>query len=102
MDENLIKEKVKEELIQFSEHSIHKMDENDISSKELIEALYNGEIIEDYPEDERGHSCLFLCKDNKDFFHVVLGQKERNLFVVTVYRPSLPKFIDERTRGREE
>jgi len=102
MDEKLIKEKVKEELIQFSEHSIHKMDDNDISSKELIEALYNGEIIEDYPEDERGHSCLLLGKDKKDFLHVVLGQKEENLFIITVYRPSLPKFIDERTRRREE
>jgi len=33
-----------------------------IDPLEVKEALLNGEIIEDYPEDKRGHSCLVYGK----------------------------------------
>lgn len=98
MNEAYIKNKLKEGLIQFSEHSLHKMDICDVTLTELIDAMLDGEVIEDYPEDQRGHSCLLLCKDKVGFLHVVLGSKEDNLFIITVYRPGPPKFVDERTR----
>ncbi|MDO9565425.1 MAG: DUF4258 domain-containing protein [Candidatus Desulfaltia sp.] len=102
MNEAYIKKKLKEGLVQFSEHSLHKMDTSDVMSLELIDAMLNSEIIEDYSEDQRGHSCLLLCRDNIGFLHVVLGSKEDNLFIITVYRPSPPKFVDERTRRERE
>ncbi len=98
MNENVIKKKIQEGLVQFSEHSLHKMDICNIDTKELINNMLNGEIIEDYPEDQRGHSCLFLSKDNKGYIHTVIGFAEENLFIIMIYRPTPPKFIDEKTR----
>ncbi len=45
-----------------------------IDPLEVKEALLNGEIIEDYPEDKRGHSCLVYGKTRigKDI-HVLCG-----------------------------
>ncbi len=38
------------------------MDEDNVSTAELVEAMLapNAEIIEDYPDDQRGHSHLVL------------------------------------------
>ncbi len=100
MDERFIGEKLKNEQLMFSEHALHKMDVIGVSAIELTGAMANGEIIEDYPEDERGHSCLFLCKAENAFIHAVLGKHKDFLFVITVYRPTPDKFLDERTRRR--
>jgi hypothetical protein len=62
--------------------------------------LFNGEIIEDYPEDKRGHSCLmFGMPNNRRPVHVVCAPKEEYLAIITVYMPSLEKWeADFKTR----
>jgi len=46
----------------FSRHGFEQAEERDISPGEIEQALLaaNAEIIEDYPEDFRGASCLIL------------------------------------------
>lgn len=43
-------------------HAIHQMTsiERMISTDEVETVVVEGELIEDYPEDKRGHSCLML------------------------------------------
>ncbi|MCD6472913.1 DUF4258 domain-containing protein [Candidatus Aerophobetes bacterium] len=31
-----------------------------ISKDEIRQVIFEGEIVEDYPEDKRGHSCLMF------------------------------------------
>jgi hypothetical protein len=64
-------------------------------------AIANGEIIEDYPKDPRGHSCLVLgyIEPSKPV-HAVCGMDPSGtLIIITVYFPEPPKWISERTRG---
>lgn len=43
-------------------------------------------MIEDYPEDVRGHGCLILGRGNHDRpIHVVCSPKDGYLAIITVY-----------------
>lgn len=57
------------------------------------------EIIEDYPNDPRGASCLILgfTKDN-DEIHTVVSHSYNPMKIVTAYCPSEPDWMDCRTR----
>ncbi|MCK4249038.1 MAG: DUF4258 domain-containing protein [Candidatus Omnitrophica bacterium] len=60
-----------------------------IISKDEIKAVINhGEIIEDYPEDKRGHSCLLAGEtDLGRIVHVVCSPKTDYLALITAYIP---------------
>jgi hypothetical protein len=66
-----------------------------------------GEIVEAYPEDPRGESCLVLGYAGAKPIHAVLGwarirgEDEDILRIITVYIPQPPKWHDSRTRGRQ-
>ena len=53
-------------------------------------ALRNCEVIEDYPEDPRGHSCLGLGLADTRPVHAVCAIEDdpRELLLITVYDPS--------------
>ncbi len=59
--------------ILFLPHAIKQMSRPDrmITTKEIKEAIFNGEIIEEYPEDARGESCLVLHTQQIHTLHVV-------------------------------
>jgi len=46
----------------FLPHALRQMSrpERMISTTEIRSVLENGEVVEGYPEDPRGHSCLML------------------------------------------
>jgi len=59
-------------------------------------------LLEDYPDDPRGHSCLVLGYTEHGPVHVVCGlSRQGRLYIITVYVPSLPKWVDERRRARD-
>ncbi len=58
MDE--IRDKIKNDLFEFSKHGVDQSIIRRISLEELREAIMNGKIIEDYPDDKYGPSCLIL------------------------------------------
>jgi len=59
-----------------------------ISSREMEEAILDGEVIEDYPDDKYGPSCLILgyTRDGRPLhIHVTYPPEVK---VITVYEPS--------------
>jgi hypothetical protein len=71
-------------------HAIRQMSrpERMISTAEVRSVIKNGQIIEDYPEDSRGHSCLILGKGyNKRAIHIVCSPKKEFLAIITAYIP---------------
>ncbi|RTZ74956.1 MAG: DUF4258 domain-containing protein [Gammaproteobacteria bacterium] len=55
---------------------------------EVRQVLLEGSIIEDYPEDARGSSCLMLgFGTNERPIHVVCAAKQEYLVVITAYLP---------------
>lgn len=65
------------------------------------QALQTAALLEDYPTDPRGPSCLVLGFVNGRPVHAVCGlTKQGRLFLITIYLPAMPKWKDERTRNR--
>jgi len=97
-----IRARVAEGRWRISYHAVQRCDERDLDVADLVAHLSDGEILEDYPDDPRGPSCLVLCKlPTVEFLHVVCGKDEKDwLVIITVYRPEEPKWVDERTRRR--
>ena len=59
-----------------------------ISCKEIRRVIAEGSVVEDYPEDVRGHSCLLLGRGQGDRpIHVVCSPKEDYLAIITAYIP---------------
>ena len=71
-------------------HAIRQMSrpERMITTNEVRSVIENGEIIEDYPENSRGHSCLVLGKGkNGRPIHIVCSAKDEFLAIITAYIP---------------
>jgi len=85
----------------FSSHAEKERHADQITADEFEQAMgVNPEVIEDYPNDPRGASCLALGFTAKgDPIHVVCGLSASNvLIVVTIYRPDPREWLNWRTR----
>jgi Domain of unknown function (DUF4258) len=74
----------------FLPHTIRQMSRPDrmISTGDVEEVIRTGEVIEDYPEDTRGHSCLILGFGRAGRpIHVVCSPKAEYLAIITAYLP---------------
>lgn len=72
-----------------------------ILERELLAALSAPELLEDYPNDPRGPSCLLLgFSAAGDPIHVVAGEllTQEVLVIITVYRPDPNEWTDWRKR----
>jgi len=100
MDINFVREKVRKQEYDLSSHAHRERQEEQITIAEIEQALFEGDILEKYPKDERGESCLLAAKVENKPLHIVCGMRNNRLLIVTVYRPKLPiwKSYKERTK----
>ncbi len=96
-----IKEKIRREEYEISFHAEKERYAEDITISDLEAAISDGEILEDYPDDSRGPSCLILGYSQNRPIHIVCAYTSiKWLRIITVYIPKPPKWIDERTRTK--
>ncbi|MCH9740358.1 MAG: DUF4258 domain-containing protein [Epsilonproteobacteria bacterium] len=78
----------------FSRHADEERMNDSLMISEVEESMFNGSILESYPEDKRGSSCLVVgfTKQGKPI-HTVCGKSGDRLVIITVYIPTPPKFI---------
>ena len=92
-------------LLLFLPHAVRQMSrpERMVTKNEVRQVIDNGEIIEDYPEDARGHSCLIIgYGDNDRPIHIVASPKEDYLAIITVYLPNKQNWENNyKTRKRK-
>lgn len=101
MDIIEIKKKVVRDEYEISFHAEKERYAEDITIPDLENAISNGEIIEDYPNDPRGLSCLVLGYSQNRPIHIVCGYTPTKwIRIITVYIPKPPKWIDEKTRAK--
>lgn len=90
----------------FTPHAIREADAENISLDDLIDSIIDGEMIEDYPDDDRGHSCLvFGYSKNGRPLHSKCAIESNKTIICTAYEPNLSKMTwkpDLRTRIRKE
>ncbi len=89
---------------EFSRHAVDQTLLRDITVKELEEAIANrSEIVEDYPDDKYGPSCLILgfTKAGRAL-HVQCSYPSRPLIkIITVYQPDPDQWTDLRVRRQD-
>ena len=89
------------EQIKFTDHARLEMEKDGISADDVLNAIENGKVIEDYVNDRPFPSCLLYGKSDKNQIHVVcaLPQHVNMLIIVTVYIPDPMRWIEfERRR----
>jgi uncharacterized protein DUF4258 len=91
--------------ILYLPHAIRQMakPERMISVQEIRQIIDKGEVIEDYPEDARGRSCLLLGSGEMDRpIHIVCSPKDDYLAVITAYLPVSQEWsLDFRERKKK-
>jgi hypothetical protein len=95
-----IREKIAAEQFEFSKHAVDQSIIRRITVKELREVFAQGEIIEDYPDDKYGPSCLIFGRTASDRpLHVQCSYPSR-LFIkiITLYEPDPTRWIDFKAR----
>jgi len=96
-----IRNKIFRQEYEFSKHAVDQSIIRGISVNELEQAMYNhSEVIEDYPDDKYGPSCLVLgFTDNDRPLHIQCSYPVRPLIkIVTLYEPDIDIWIDYKTR----
>ncbi len=95
-----ISEKIRCGQFEFSQHAVDQSVLRHIGLQEFLEAIAEGEIIEDYPDDKYGPSCLILGFTLEERpLHIQCSHPSRKLIkVITLYEPDPIRWIDFRIR----
>jgi hypothetical protein len=97
-----IQERIRNNRYEISLHAERERENDDLLVADVEESvLLSGELLEDYPDDPRGHSCLVLGFNRTgNAIHTVWGLLPTDwVRLITVYVPRSPEWIDPRTRG---
>ena len=86
-------------------HAVRQMSHSDrmIAPAEVEHIVISGEVIEDYPQDPRGHSCLLLgVGEGGRLLHVVCSPKDDYLaiIIITAYVPDPEQWSADVRRRR--
>src|SRR2546423_8642926 len=84
-----IRAKISAGLFEFSKHAVDQSILRHLTLQEVREAIAHGEIIEDYPDDKYGPSCLiFGYIQSGRPLHVQCSYPSRPLIkIITLYEP---------------
>jgi hypothetical protein len=95
-----IRLKFSQDAFEFSKHAVDQALLRNILVSEIREAMQAAEIIEDYPDDKYGPSCLLLGFTRAGRpLHIQCSYPSRPLLkIITVYEPNPGEWIDYRQR----
>jgi hypothetical protein len=85
---------------EFSQHAVDQAIIRHISVQELREAIAGGEVVEVYPEDKYGPSCLIFGMTRVGRpIHVQCSDPSRaTVKIITVYEPDPALWIESKVR----
>lgn len=86
--------------VRWTVHVLQRLLKRGILQSDVLQAIQNGEIIEDYPDDYPYPSCLLLGTDSSGAaLHVCCGRAPEELWMITAYYPDPGKWeSDMKTR----
>lgn len=95
-----IRQKFAQDAFEFSKHATDQALLRNILVGEIREAAQTAEVIEDYPDDKYGPSCLLLgFTAGGRPLHIQCSYPSRPLLkIITVYEPSRSEWIAYRKR----
>jgi hypothetical protein len=97
-----LRAKVRQNKYRLTIHAEKEREADQITRHEIEEAILSEQcqVIEDYPTDPRGQSCLVLGFTQVDLpIHMVCGHlSEEEFIMITIYRPDPEQWTDWRIR----
>lgn len=87
----------------FLPHAVRQMSRpvRMITPNEVASVVMGAELVENYPEDARGHSCLVLgFGDANRAVHVVCSPKDEYLAIITAYIPDPEQWSEDFRKRR--
>ena len=100
MDIEEIRRKIRSNQYVYSHHAEVERRAESLTFAQIEEALFNGRILEQYPDTGRGESCLVVGLGGETAIHVICGWRGERVALITVYIPRPPQFKDPWTRAR--
>lgn len=95
-----IQSRIREGQYYFSRHGDQERQNDNLTLAEIEEALLSGLLLEQYEDTGRGESCLVVgfTAQGKPL-HIVCGEIDNRVVIITVYIPIPPKFKNPYQRG---
>jgi len=95
-----IRNKIAHGQFEFSQHAVDQSIVRHISVQELREAIAVSEVIEEYPDDKYGPSCLvFGVTLTRRPIHIQCSYPSRPLVkIITLYEPDPQRWVDFKVR----
>jgi hypothetical protein len=101
MDIEEIKSKIKKNQYVYTLHAEIERKADDLTFHQIEETILSGDILEQYPDEGRGESCLIVGFAENIPIHIVCGRRGDHISIITVYVPKPPKFVDPWTRSQK-
>ena len=89
---------IREGRVAVSRHAFRELEEDELELERVLAVAVAGEVVEDYPTDPRGPSCLVCSALDLGFWvHTVWGWDAgaRIAVLITAYRPSPEKWNED-------
>jgi hypothetical protein len=98
-DTELLREAFGSGNYQYTDHGLKRAIERSIPIAEIRDALKDFEVIEDYPDDKYGHSCLLyaMMSDGRPL-HIQVSYSKLPAKIITVYEPDPQEWENYRIR----
>jgi hypothetical protein len=98
-----IYEKIKQDRFELSKHAVDQSIIRSIRIQEIKEAIAQGQIIEDYPDDKYDASCLIagFTAANRPL-HIQCSYPSRPLIkIITIYQPNPERWNNNFTQRKK-
>lgn len=90
--------------IRITDHADEEAIADNLKLNDIFQSVFNGEVIENYPNDKPYPSCLIFGMTENDIpIHSVWAYNKENKWsvLITVYRPDPSLWIDWRVRRKK-
>ena len=97
-----LRHQAERDAVRVTVHAHQEMQEDDYSIDDVLCALKNASVLENYPDHKRGACCLVCGKSGLGrYIHVVCSTSLDVVVIITVYEPKPPKWINQSERGKK-
>jgi hypothetical protein len=88
------------ELVRLTVHAHQEMVEEQIVLEDVLGALSEAKVVENYPNHKRGPCCLICGRGRSGkYLHIVCTSSLEVAIIITVYEPMAPKWVTPFERG---
>jgi len=89
--------------LRVTQHAQQEMTQEQILLDDLLVAISNAQVLENYPEHRRGACCLLYGNDEAGRpIHIVCTTAHPMLIIITVYLPKPPKWLSPTQRRQPQ